>query len=266
MALCGWASIDERGKGRGGKAGDQKQVSSTRDTKGEVKLGNWYNFGQKFVLRYKDEKKALKHVKALKSICNNPAVGYDMDERGTLIKELKKIGLDNYDKLKVPCECDCSSLQNACAQIAGAITTSVSTHTMKDTYGKDSDFIILTDEKYLTSGDYLLPGDISVNPGHHTIASIEAGSKSENEGRKLTSDGCATVKASSAKTGVVNGCEWLNVRKAAGATSKKADFGPLKKGTKVEILATTKTKLGAKWYKISYKGKTGYVATKYIKA
>ena len=33
---CGWASIDERGRASGGKAGDQTGV--------EVKIGNWYYF------------------------------------------------------------------------------------------------------------------------------------------------------------------------------------------------------------------------------
>ncbi len=38
---CGWASLDENGNISGGSAGDQ--------TGQEVKLGNWYNFGQNTV-------------------------------------------------------------------------------------------------------------------------------------------------------------------------------------------------------------------------
>ena len=34
--LCGWASIDEKGKATGGQKGDQ--------TGREVRTGNWYNF------------------------------------------------------------------------------------------------------------------------------------------------------------------------------------------------------------------------------
>ena len=37
--LCGWASIDEKGKATGGQKGDQ--------TGREVRTGNWYNFGRK---------------------------------------------------------------------------------------------------------------------------------------------------------------------------------------------------------------------------
>ena len=181
MALCGWASIDERGKGRGGKVGDQ--------TGREVKTGQWYNFGQKYVIRYKDAKMAKKHAEALKKLCNGNLVGYDMNQRCSLYSELKKVHLD-VDKLKVKCETDCSALQCTCAILAGAINIQMwATGSMldgfdgKSGFGHNSDFIILTDKKYLTSGDYLLPGDISVAPGHHVIGSIEAGSKSKNETR-----------------------------------------------------------------------------------
>lgn len=277
MALCGWAAIDERGKGRGGKAGDQKQTSSTNDTRGEVRVGNWYNFGQTLVIRYKDEKKALKHAKALKSLCNNKHIGYDMNQRTTLKTELNKIGYSNYEKLKVDCETDCSALQGVCAKIAGAIDTVIATYMMKEVYGADDDFIILTDKKYLTSGDYLLPGDISVAPGHHTIGSIEAGSKSGNETRQLTSNGCATKKPTSKPSpkpglnktekfvGVVT-ASVLNVRKGAGTSFDKCKtFGPLKKGTKVSVCDTATAKDKTTWYYIKYDGHYGFVSGKYIK-
>lgn len=193
MALFGWASIDENGKGRNGKAGDQKQTSNTNDTKGEVKVGAWYQFGQTFVIRYKDTSKAKKHAKALKSLCNNKCLGYDMNERTTLNKQLEKIGYENYEKLAVNCETDCSALQGTCATIAGAIKTTVATSGMRGVYeGDKDDFIILTDKKYLTSGDYLLEGDIVVAPGHHTIGCIEAGAKAADETRGITTPGCAT--------------------------------------------------------------------------
>jgi hypothetical protein len=70
---------------------------------------------------------------------------------------------------------------------------------MKDTYGNDEDFIILTDKKYLESGDYCLNGDMIVAPGHHVIGCIEPGSKAANETRELTSDGCATKLSSKKK-------------------------------------------------------------------
>lgn len=72
---CGWASIDERGKIRGGKAGDQ--------TGKEVKLGSWYYFGQTQVIRWKDRTKAKKYAKIIEALCNNPHIGYDQSERTT---------------------------------------------------------------------------------------------------------------------------------------------------------------------------------------
>ena len=38
-------------------------------------------------------------------------------------------------------------------------------------------FQLLTDSKYLTSGDYLLPGDILLNDGHHTATNVTIGKK-----------------------------------------------------------------------------------------
>ena len=52
--LCGYASIDERGKISGGKAGDQ--------TGREVKTAPWYSFGQNIVLRFKSREKARSYL------------------------------------------------------------------------------------------------------------------------------------------------------------------------------------------------------------
>ena len=56
--LCGWASIDEHGHTRNGKAGDQ--------TGREVKTGNWYDFGQNVIIRFKNRDKAKKEAKIAK--------------------------------------------------------------------------------------------------------------------------------------------------------------------------------------------------------
>ena len=42
-------------------------------------------------------------------------------------------------------------------------------------------FNLLTDSKYLTSGDYLLPGDILLNDGHHTATNVTIGKKVKGE-------------------------------------------------------------------------------------
>ena len=84
--LCGWASIDENGKAKGGAAGDQNGR--------EVKTGNWYDFGQKIVLRFKDRAKAKKAAQTMKTLCTGNYVGYDQNQRTTLYTEMQKVGWD----------------------------------------------------------------------------------------------------------------------------------------------------------------------------
>lgn len=55
----------------------------------------------------------------------------------------------------------------------------------------------------------------------------------------------------------------VNVRSNAGTQYKK--LGTLAKGKTITIKATKKDKSGQKWYKITYKSKTGYVSSKYVK-
>lgn len=55
----------------------------------------------------------------------------------------------------------------------------------------------------------------------------------------------------------------VNVRSNAGTNYKK--LGKLAKGKTITIRGTKKDKYKKKWYKITYKSKTGYVSSKYIK-
>ena len=77
MALCGWASIDERGRASGGAAGDQ--------TGREVKVGAWYNFGQTVGLRFKNRELAKRAASVMKAICLNDHVGYDQGGRASIV-------------------------------------------------------------------------------------------------------------------------------------------------------------------------------------
>ena len=65
--------------------------------------------------------------------------------------------------------------------------------------------------------------------------------------------------------GVVDAAYALNVRTWAGVENKTCSFGPLKKGTKVDICDTVKDKNGDDWYYIKYETKYGFVSAKYIK-
>ena len=78
----GHASIDERGKARGGAAGDQ--------TGKEVCLRDWYDKNWVSVLRPKNEKEAEKMAKAMEQACANDHIGYDQSQRTTcFVQKLK---------------------------------------------------------------------------------------------------------------------------------------------------------------------------------
>lgn len=153
--LCGWASIDENGKATGGQKGDQ--------TGREVKTGNWYDFGQTVVLRFKDRNKAAKAATAMKQLCANDNVGYCQGHRTSLYTELEKVGW-NPTALKTPCETDCSAMmgqpvlnaqESACQRIFTQATWSMllwRQESLKNSPGS----------KYTGTGDNLMTGDISV--------------------------------------------------------------------------------------------------------
>lgn len=170
---------DERGKYRNGKAGDQ--------TGGEWCLRSYYVYpyggGWKCVLRHPNRKVgetiADLHTKAAKN--NN--VGYDMNQRNTYWPQLVKAGYDP-SKIKTPCEADCSKGVCDHVRATGYILGISALKNHKATYTGDmrkelkkAGFIVLTDKKYLTSPDYLLPGDILLNDNYHTAVNITQGKK-----------------------------------------------------------------------------------------
>lgn len=169
--LCGWASIDERGKISGGKAGDQ--------TGKEVKTGSWYDFGQTTVLRWKDRVFAKTYAKVIKALCKNKHLGYDQSQRTTLYNALKAVNWD-YTKLSKDVECDCSELV-ACAVncVIGkaVISSSVYTGNLNNALMNSGYFKKLTGTKYCDSSTYLSIGDVINRPGHHVISCLEDGPK-----------------------------------------------------------------------------------------
>ena len=87
-------------------------------------------------------------------------------------------------KIAVACEADCSA--GVCANVTAAghllgipaLQNHTGTYTgnMRSALTK-AGFQLLTDSKYLTGGDYLLPGDILLNDGHHTATNVTLGAK-----------------------------------------------------------------------------------------
>lgn len=168
----GHASIDERGKARNGKAGDQ--------TKAEVCTRAWYNGKFDYLLRPKTKELANGSAKACEDACANNNVGYDQNQRNTLYKEAVKCNF-NLKKIDTPCESDCSSLMTVCAIAGGANlkygTNGFTTSTMVKAFKASGDYEVFATSKYLSTDKYLKRGDILVREGYHTVMVLENGSE-----------------------------------------------------------------------------------------
>ena len=193
MAIkIGHASIDERGKAKGGSAGDQ--------TGKEVTTRNWYSKPWTYVLRCKDSNKAEKMAQACEKGCSNNNIGYDQYQRNTLNTQAKKVDYD-LSKITTKCETDCSAFMTVCAQAAGINVpynsgNAPTTSTMKSAFTSTGMFEVLTSSKYLTSDAYLKRGDILVKPGSHTVMALENGSKvSSSSSSSLSSSSKSIIAA-----------------------------------------------------------------------
>lgn len=166
---------DERGKYKGGKAGDQ--------TGTEWAIINWYNRPWKCVLRHPNAKVREKIAELSEKAAKNDNIGYDQNERTTYWEQLKKVGYDP-SKIKTPCEADCSAGVMANVKAAGYIlqieelkkVTITSTYYMRNML-VNAGFDVLTASKYLTSTNELLRGDILLNDGAHTAVNLTDGSQ-----------------------------------------------------------------------------------------
>ena len=80
--IIGSARVDEKGTYSGGAAGDQKQTSSTNDTKGEVSMQPFYVHSKGWMIhRPKKVSHADKIAEKMKDACNNKNLGYDQYNR-----------------------------------------------------------------------------------------------------------------------------------------------------------------------------------------
>ena len=166
---------DENGQYTGGQAGDQ--------TGKEWQMRSWYNRPWTCVLRYPDQKVALKLATLAIDAALNDKIGYDQSQNRTYLAQLKAVGWEP-SKITVACEADCSA--GVCANVTAvgyllgikALKEHTGTYTgnMRNALVK-AGFQLLTDSKYLTGGDYLLPGDILLNDGHHTATNVTIGAK-----------------------------------------------------------------------------------------
>ena len=164
MSIIAHASIDENKNIKGGIPGDQ--------TGKEVCTRSWYLKNWQYVIRPKSEKIAAKAVAIATAVTLNPNVGYNQTKRNTLYKELKAHGYD------VPaigkCDTDCSAFMTVCYIAAGVNkleyeTNAPTTSTMVKAFRNTGQFEILSGAEYLRIDARLKPGDVLVQPGHHTV-------------------------------------------------------------------------------------------------
>ena len=175
----GHASIDENGKAKGGKAGDQNEK--------EVKISNYYVHSKGWVvLRCKDDAKRERIAEAMEKACKNSHIGYDQNQRNTLWKEVKDKGFDPSKTTK-KVETDCSALVRVCIAYAYGkdAAGNIRTATEPAALVKTGYFEKLTEPKFCRSGDYLLRGDILCTPvSGHTAIVLNNGGKATKSADK----------------------------------------------------------------------------------
>lgn len=237
-------SKDERGKYRGGKAGDQ--------TGGEWKIRTWYNRPWSHVLRFEDPEIAEMIATLSEEAAKNDNIGYDQSERTTFWKYLSGAGY-HPKNIKVKCEADCSAGVAAIVKATGYLLNKSKLQAVsKDCYTGNlrkalvtAGASVYTAGKYLKSGDYLKRGDILLYEGHHTCINLTTG-------KNVKPDVLSVA------------CERLNLRKGPG--TKHEIINTLYRGDPCKVLEREKNG----WYKVrAYKSVldmyfVGYVNSKYL--
>ncbi|RGD64423.1 peptidoglycan-binding protein [Lachnospiraceae bacterium OF09-6] len=164
---------DENSGYSGGKAGDQ--------TGREWQLRSRYNSHWNCVLRHPNEEVGMKLAELACAAALNDLIGYDQNQRDTYWQHLKA---SNYDpaQITIACEADCSAGVIANTRAVGYLLGIDALKNLSASYTgnmrsgfKAAGFQVLTDSKYLTGIDYLLPGDILLNDAHHTATNVTKG-------------------------------------------------------------------------------------------
>lgn len=175
----GHASIDERGKIKGGNAGDNNGR--------EVYIKNWYLHSKGWVvLRCKDASKREKIAEAMEKATKNNQIGYDQYQRDTLFNNVKDKDFDPSKTTK-KVETDCSALVRVCIAYAYGkdIAGNIRTVTLPSTLVKTGEFTMYTSAKYCKSSDYLMRGDIICTPiSGHVVVCLDDGAKVKENNKK----------------------------------------------------------------------------------
>lgn len=162
--LCAWASLSENGTVNG-TPGDQ--------TGEEVKIGDWYYFGQTQVFRWKKAGLAKNAASLAGGCANNDHIGYGQDDRLTFYYAWQAVGFD-ISALTTDCNTDCSAFVGAIVNACGvSVNPAVTTYTMYNTLMATDKFDCYTSAAYTQSDALLQAGDILCDPSHHCIMVID---------------------------------------------------------------------------------------------
>lgn len=248
---------DENGSYAGGQAGDQ--------TGGEWRMRSWYDRKSwSCVLRHPNPKIGLLLADLAIKAALNDKIGYDQNQRDTYWSQLQKVGYDPA-KITTACESDCSAGVIANTKAAGYLLDlpelrmigATYTGNMRNAY-RSAGFIVLTESKYLTGPEYLLPGDILLNDEHHTCTNVTRGSKvveSEEQEREYRE---IKLFAPVLKEGM-HGTDVKILQMLIGGIDADGDFGPKTAAAvlnykKAHGLISTTSNVGANvWRELSKK-------------
>lgn len=243
---------DENGKYHGGKSGDQ--------TGDEWQLRSWYNRPWSCVLRFPDQRAAELAAQLSIDAALNNNIGYDQYQRKTFWTALEAA---NYRPANIAtaCEADCTAGVTGCWKAVGHLLGITKLKSLAiDTYSgnmrqrfKAAGFTVLTNSKYLTSGKYLLPGDVLLYEGHHAATNISLGAKASgwnpNGSVPAPIGGLPLIRITGAS---------VNVRSAPNTSGKI--LGVVHAGDTLEYQGQASTD---GWLLVVYKGANAWVSPKY---
>ena len=172
MVKIAHASIDENNKAKGGVAGDQ--------TGREVCVRSWYNKPWGCVIRFTDSEIAEKVAECMEKAAANNNIGYDQNQRNTLLNKARKY---NYDVSKVtePCETDCSALVSVACMYAGIPESALTLHgncattrTLRNILKATGEVDVYITPQYTSAQNRLKRGDILLKEGSHVAVVVQA--------------------------------------------------------------------------------------------
>lgn len=250
----GSARIDERGKTTGGTAGDQRG--------NEVSTQNWYLHKKGWILlRAKDPKVRAAIAVAMQAACNNNKIGYDQNQRLSLLTQVKSRAYDPA-RATAACETDCSALVRVCILYAlNAVGMDVTkydpgnfrTATQVKMIMATGLFDKFTDDDHCRSSKKLAIGDILVTKtSGHTVVVLGNGTNCDADIKKVNTG---------AKHVVVTG-NAVNIRTSPTVTqgaSRVIGIGHKND----ELVYQDKTENG--FYLVEYKNQNAWISMKYSK-